>query len=142
MDLKNRIAAIISSKEEQQLSMRQLADMSRLSIATVSRTLSGKTEPSIYTLSAMEEALGLCAPSQKESPITAKLEQDPFLKYYFELQESRILRLRAHYNMLLVEKNRWIKILFIILLLLVCVICSVIIYDVLHPNIGYTRLYL
>lgn len=142
MDLQERIAAILAAKEKQHLSMNQLADMSQLSTATVSRTLSGKTEPSIHTLSAMEEALGIYAPSPEEDPIAARLEQDPLLKYYFELQESRILRLRAHYNMLLAEKNRWLKILFTILLLLVCLAFGAIIFDMLHPNIGwYTRVY-
>lgn len=141
MNLQERIDAILEAKEEQHLSMKQLADMSQLSTATISRTLSGKTEPSLYTLSAMEEALGLSAPSPKESPITAKLEQDPLLKYYFDLQESRITRQRAHYNMLLAEKNRWIKILFAVAVLLVCLICIMFIYDILHPETGYTRIY-
>lgn len=119
--------------------MNQLADMSKLSTATVSRTLSGKTEPSIYTLSSMEEALGICAPLPKEGSIAPKVEKDPLLKYYFDLQENRILRQRAHYNMLLAEKNRWIKLLVALLVILFFLICGLFVYDIMNPNIGYTR---
>lgn len=140
MDLSERVTALKNEKKKQNLSIQQMADMSGLSAATVSRTLAEKTEPSIYTLSALENALGLgIDPPPGENPLEQHIGDDPLLKYYFTLQESRIERLRAHYNMLLAEKNRWIKFLLVISLLLVIFICFMLVYDVLHLETGYIK---
>lgn len=140
MDLSERVTALKSEKEKQHLSIQQMADMSGLSAATVSRTLAEKTEPSVYTLDALEKALGLGIELPPgENPLEQRIGDDPLLKYYFALQESRIERMRAHYNMILAEKNRWIKFLFVIALLLVCFICFMIVYDVIHLETGYIQ---
>lgn len=140
MDLSERVTALKTEKRKQNLSIQQMADMSGLSAATVSRTLAEKTEPSIYTLSALEKAMGIGLEQPPgENPLEQHIGDDPLLKYYFTLQESRIERLRAHYNMLLAEKNRWIKFLFVISLLLVCFICFMIVYDVIHLETGYIQ---
>lgn len=141
MDLAERINEIKMERELQRLSVQQLADMSGLSASTVSRTLNGKTEPSGNTLHAMEQALGLdVTPPVEDSPVTKRIEDDPLLRYYFALQESRIVRQRAHYNLLLSEKNRWIKFLLVIVMILVCFICFMLVYDVTHHNIGYVQI--
>lgn len=140
MDLSERVTALKSEKEKQHLSIQQMADMSGLSAATVSRTLAEKTEPSVYTLDALEKALGLGIELPPgENPLEQRIGDDPLLKYYFALQESRIERMRAHYNMLLTEKNRWLKFLLVITLLLVCFICFMLVYDVLHLETGYIK---
>lgn len=140
MDLSERVTALKNEKEKQHLSIQQMADMSGLSAATVSRTLAEKTEPSVYTLDALEKALGLGIELPPgENPLEQRIGDDPLLKYYFALQESRIERMRAHYNMILTEKNRWIKFLFVISLLLVCFICFMIVYDVIHLETGYIQ---
>lgn len=140
MDLSERVTALKNEKEKQHLSIQQMADMSGLSAATVSRTLAVKTEPSVYTLDALEKALGLGIELPPgENPLEQRIGDDPLLKYYFALQESRIERMRAHYNMILTEKNRWIKFLFVIALLLVCFICFMIVYDVIHLETGYIQ---
>lgn len=140
MDLSDRVTALKNEKEKQHLSIQQMADMSGLSAATVSRTLAEKTEPSVYTLDALEKALGLGIELPPgENPLEQRIGDDPLLKYYFALQESRIERMRAHYNMILTEKNRWIKFLFVIALLLVCFICFMIVYDVIHLETGYIQ---
>ncbi|MGN1027565.1 MAG: helix-turn-helix domain-containing protein [Faecousia sp.] len=140
MDLSDRVTALKNEKEKQHLSIQQMADMSGLSATTVSRTLAEKTEPSVYTLDALEKALGLGIELPPgENPLEQRIGDDPLLKYYFALQESRIERMRAHYNMILTEKNRWIKFLFVIALLLVCFICFMIVYDVIHLETGYIQ---
>ena len=57
MDLKSRIDRINAARKEHGLSIQQLADMCGISASTVSRTLAGKTEPTDYTIHAMEDAL-------------------------------------------------------------------------------------
>lgn len=138
MELKNRIDRINTIRKDQGLSIQQLADMCQISASTVSRTLAGKTEPTDFTMSAMEQALGITDRPSGE-PIMDLAASDPILERYLNMQEMRINRMRAHYNMLLAEKNRWIKLLFILSLVLVVFICSILILDVLHPDIGWIR---
>lgn len=134
--VKSRIEAIKNAKEEQGLSVQQLADMCKISASTVSRTLTGKTEPTEYTITTMEEALGI-PKGQTDDPILEATKVDPILERYINLQESRHTRMRAHYNMLITEKNRWIMMSFIMNLLLVAFICFFLICDILHPAIGW-----
>lgn len=138
MELKDRIDRINAARKEHGLSIQQLADMCQISASTVSRTLAGKTEPTDFTITAMEGALGI-TDNPMGDPIMERVASDPILERYLNMQEMRIIRLRAHYNMLLAEKNRWIKLLFILSLVLVVFICSILILDVLHPDIGWIR---
>lgn len=138
MDLKSRIDRINAARKEHGLSIQQLADMCKISASTVSRTLAGKTEPTDFTTMAMEEALGI-TDKPVGDPIMERVASDPILERYLNMQEMRIVRLRAHYNMLLAEKNRWIMLLFILCLVFVIFICSILVLDVLHPDIGWIR---
>ena len=61
MDIGERIQRIDANRHLQGLTIQQLADMCRLSPSTVSRTIAGKTEPTEYTVRAMEDALGITA---------------------------------------------------------------------------------
>ena len=136
MELKDRIDRINAARKEHGLSIQQLADMCDISASTVSRTLAGKTEPTDFTITAMEEALGITDKPIGE-PIMERVASDPILERYLNMQEMRIVRMRAHYNMLLAEKNRWIMLLFILSLVLVIFICYIMVLDVLHPDIGW-----
>lgn len=138
MDLKSRIDRINDARKEHGLTMQQLADMCDLSASTVSRTLAGKTEPTDFTINTMEGALGITDDPIGE-PIMERAASDPILERYLNMQEMRIIRMRAHYNMLLAEKNRWIMLLFILSLILVMFICYILVLDVLHPDIGWIR---
>lgn len=136
--MEKRIERIIQAKQEQGLSVQQLADMSTLSASTISRTLSGKTAPTEFTIRKLEESLGILSAASEE-PILKQAENDPMLKHYILMWEDRICRMRAHYNMLLAEKNRWIRLSFALNIILVVFICSVLAFDVLHPDIGWIK---
>ena len=139
--MNDRLEAIRSEKNRQGLSDTQLADMCDLSHSTVSRAFSGKTEPSEYTLSAMETALG----TNRDPPEEATTE-DITLRQYQALMENRIARMRAFYNMLLAEKDRAISekrrwIIFLVFLTLTIVLLSfaLIAIDIMSPDIGWIR---
>ncbi len=133
-----RIEKIIREKQTQGLSVQQLSDMSRISASTISRTLSGKTDPTEYTIKTLEEALGLTN-QMEEDPILARAADDPMLQRYLLMLEDRINRMRAHYNTLLAEKNRWIILSFALNIILVAFSCTVLAFDVIHPDIGWIR---
>lgn len=138
MDLKSRIEQINAVRNENGLSIHQLSDMCNISVSTISRTLAGKTEPKEYTIRAMEESLGI-TDLPIGDPIRERAATDPILEAYLNMQEARITRMRAHYNMLLAEKNRWIRMLFLLTIILVTFICGILLYDALHPDIGWIR---
>ena len=139
--MNDRLEAIRSEKNRQGLSDTQLADMCDLSHSTVSRAFSGKTEPSEYTLSAMETALG----TNREPPEEATTE-DITLRQYQALMETRIARMRAFYNMLLAEKDRaiaekrrWVIFLVCLSISILLLSFALIAIDVMSPNIGWIR---
>lgn len=118
MDHRARIQRIDIERHAQGLSIQQLADMCQISASTVSRTLSRKTDPTEYTMHAMEESLGI-TDSKTEDPAVSSLPDDPVVARYIHLQDIRVARLRAFYNRELAEKDRWIHFLIILCLLLV-----------------------
>ena len=139
--MNNRLEAIRTEKLRQGLSDTQLADMCDLSHSTVSRAFSGKTEPSEYTLNAMETALGT-GKTQHEQISTDEMT----LRQYQALMENRIARMRAFYNMLLAEKDRAISekrrwIIFLVALSIAILLLSfaMIAIDAMSPNIGWIR---
>lgn len=115
MDIGGRIERIDAERHNQGLSIQQLADMCQLSASTVSRTLAGKTEPTDYTIHAMEESLGIA-----DEPMDS-LPEEQTIERYMKLQDSRIARLRAFYNRELAEKDRWIQFLCVLCLFLVVI---------------------
>lgn len=139
--MNDRLEAIRSEKQRQGLSDTQFADMCDLSHSTVSRAFSGKTEPSEYTLNAMEAALGTNREQQEEASTDGIT-----LRQYQALMENRIARMRAFYNMLLAEKDRaiaekrrWIIFLVILSLILVSFIILTSTMDAINPEIGWIR---
>lgn len=139
--MNDRLEAIRSEKQRQGLSDTQLADMCDLSHSTVSRAFSGKTEPSEYTLNAMETALGTNREPQEEA-VTDGIT----LRQYQALMENRIARMRAFYNMLLAEKDRaiaekrrWIIFLVAMSIAIILLSFTMIAIDALSPNIGWIR---
>lgn len=139
--MNNRLEAIRTEKLRQGLSDTQLADMCDLSHSTVSRAFSGKTEPSEYTLNAMETALGTgSAPPESADP------EDMTLRQYQALMENRIARMRAFYNMLLAEKDRaisekrrWIIFLVFFSVMVILLSFAMVAVDIMSPNIGWIR---
>ena len=139
--MNNRLEAIRTEKLRQGLSDTQLADMCDLSHSTVSRAFSGKTEPSEYTLNAMETALGTGS-----APPEAADQDDITLRQYQALMENRIARMRAFYNMLLAEKDRaisekrrWIIFLVFFSVMVILLSFAMVAVDIMSPNIGWIR---
>ena len=139
--MNKRLEAIRTEKLRQGLSDTQLADMCDLSHSTVSRAFSGKTEPSEYTLNAMETALGTGS-----APPESADQEDMTLRQYQAIMENRIARMRAFYNMLLAEKDRaisekrrWIIFLVCFSVMVILLSFALVAVDIMSPNIGWIR---
>ena len=136
MNSKERIDRIEAERKRQGLSIQQLADMSQISSSTVYRALTGKTVPSEFTLQAMELSLGISGDPQQdhlfeEGTIT------PLAERYIDTLELRIARLRAHYNMLIATKDRWLILSFAMNIILIVFMLFWILCDLRNPSLGW-----
>lgn len=136
MKTEERIERISVTIKVQGLSVQQLADMCKLSASTVYRTLSGKTEPAEFTIQAMETALGITDKPLLE-PTFPDGSVSPMAERYINTLITRIDRLRAHYNMLLAMKNRWLLLSFTLNIILIIFLFCWVIYDLRSPDIGW-----
>lgn len=134
----DRIERITAKRIEQGLTVQQLADMSQLSASTVYRTLAGKTVPSEYTLNAMEMALGI-TDKEVEDPLFPSGAITPLAEHYINTLETRIARLRAHYNMIIASKDRLLLISFTLNIILIVFLLSWIVHDIQTPLYGWIR---
>lgn len=121
IDVGQRTHRIEEERGRQGFTIQQLADMCRISKSTVSRTLSGETTPTEYTLHAMEDALGILD-TDVRNILSERYADDPHVEQYIMTQEARIDRLRAYYNRELSEKEMWICRLFVLCLVLVALL--------------------
>lgn len=128
-------------KEEKSLTQQQIAELSGVPMGTVSRILAGQVEcPSFQAVADMTRALGgsldeLAGIERKEPEKT----QDGSSDVRYGRDETYEDKLAAIYRKSLDDKNRWILLLFIILMTLLVGVIAVLIYDFRNLDIGYIR---
>lgn len=135
MAQRERLKRINGERMAQGLTYRQLADMAQLSASTVYRAVAGHTVPESYTLERMEAALGIpglinCAPGYNGTPPDADYKAE---------QESRITRMRAHYNAAMAIQQRWLAALFAVNTGLILLVSVAMAYDMTHKDRGWIR---
>lgn len=150
MDIEQIIEGIIAKKQELGLSAQQLADASGVPKSTVDRFLRRDTaSPSLQTTLDLAAAVGYTFGESKPEPAQVSQEiTDPMLRHVIELYSQNERRhveemkeQQRHYMMLLAEKNRWIKFLLILVIILVTFLCFVLIYDLTHSDRGWFQMY-
>lgn len=131
------LEGIFEKQESIGYSLQQLADASKVPRSTIERIKRGETRnPSLQTVLDLAGAVGY----QFGPPILDKSPENPkHTQQLIRTYEDQIARLRAHYNMLLAEKNRWITYLFRITLILVGFIIGILIFDVLNTDRGWIQ---
>lgn len=144
------IDGIIAKKNEIGMNAQQLADASGVPKSTIDRILRRDTaNPSMQTILDLAGAVGYSFGNHPDHPPVTPTEigiRDPMILHLIQVYENRgksyeerIKRNTAHFNMLLQEKNRWLKFSLTLNLVLVVFICGILVYDVLHPDIGWIR---
>lgn len=141
MDVPEIIRGIADKKTSVGMTNQQLSDASGVPKSTVDRILRGDTpNPSLQSVLDMAAAVGYQFGDDlggSAVPETGKLDETSRL--IVRTYNERIARLRAHYNMLMAEKNRWILCLFVLCLVLVALIIGILVADILRPDIGWVR---
>ena len=142
------IDGIFRKQHEIGMTNQQFADASNVPKATIERIKRGDTtNPTIETILALAAAVGYTFSNQPEppSPIpeTVKIN-DPMLQILLAHYEQQAIthaeqmkRVTSHFNMLLAEKNRWIRTLSIIIGLMVSGFFSLLLIDLATPTLGW-----
>lgn len=150
MTVTDIVDGIIQKKNAIGMTNQQLADASGVPKATIDRILRHDTpNPTMQTVLDLAAAVGYSF-SNHQAPIAPIPEEnkirDPMTLHmidYYERRgvayEERIKRITAHFNMLLAEKNRWIKFSLILNIILIVFLVTILIVDILHPDIGWVR---
>jgi len=116
-------------KERSALTNQQISEISGVPLSTVTRIFSGQTDnPSFQTISDIVNAMGgsldeIVGNSNKPQVN----EQNP---------TERLIKL---YQLSLAHKNKWIRILFICLCIMVSIMMIVLLFDIFNPNIGFVK---
>ena len=139
---------IFRKQHEIGMTNQQFSDASGVPKASIERIKRGDTtNPTIETILALSAAVGYTFSNQPEPtppiPETVKIN-DPMLQIllaHYEQQDishsEQMKRMDAHYNMLLAEKNRWIRTLSIIIGLMVSGFFSILLIDLATPELGW-----
>ena len=139
---------IFRKQTEIGMTNQQLSDASRVPKPSIERIKRGDTaNPTIETVLALAAAVGYTFSNQPEppSPIPETVKvNDPMLQILLAHYEQQAIthaeqmkRVTSHFNMLLAEKNRWIRTLSIILGLLITGFFSILLIDLATPEIGW-----
>lgn len=148
MTVSDIIDGIITRKNTIGMTNQQLADASGVPKTTIDRVLRKETaNPSMQTVLDLAAAVGYSFSNHPDQPPATPAElgiKDPMIQYLINVYENqclsyeeRIKRNTAHFNMLLHEKNRWIKFSLVLNIILVVFVVAVLLYDVTHPDIGW-----
>lgn len=143
------IDGIIDRIDEIGITRQQLSDASGVPKSTIDRILRKETpNPSLQTVLDLAAAVGYTFGNHPEHPeaIPSAAVKDPMVSHLIKVYEDRgrayeerIKRITAHFNMLLAEKNRWLRFSLSLNLIFVLFFAIVVLLDVLNPNIGWVR---
>lgn len=144
MTLEDIISGINERKSILNASNQQIADASGVSKPTVDRILSGRaTSPCIQNVLDIANTVGYDFQKQEEKPVETA---DPTLQniiYAYEKRcevlekESRLKTVQS--NMIIAGKDRWIRFLTTLALVLVMGIICLLLYDLTHLDRGWVR---
>lgn len=132
------------------LTNQQFSDASGVPKATIERIKRGDTtNPTMQTILDLAAAVGYSFGNHPEQipPVPdANTIRDPMIAHMItvyenrgENYEARIKRITAHFNMLLAEKNRWLKFSLALNIILVLFLCGLLIYDFTHLDRGWIQ---
>lgn len=154
MEIKDILAGIIAKKEELGMTAQQLADKSNVPKSTVDRILRGDTaNPLFQTILDLAAAVDYeLFDSPKPKPVKIPIENDasPYLQHIIAMYERQLAdkdasharELAKHerqHNLMTAEKNRWIKILAIIVGILGVGVVTILLIDILNPTVGWIQ---
>lgn len=146
MELSGSISDLMAELDAQRIAMglsyQAVADSCNVSQATVYRAFTGRTEPTARLMQDIAAAVQYKPVSRDIAP--RDFTQEGYTQYLQETlsqqreeNERRVKSLHAHYNRLLNQDRRTIRMLALALILLVSAFIIWLIIDVTHPTVGW-----
>lgn len=150
MTVSDIVEGIITKKNIIGMTNQQLSDASGVPKTTIDRILRRETaNPSMQTVLDLAAAVGYSFSNHPEQEPASHMEsgiKDPLVLHMISIYENRgrayeerIKRITAHFNMLLAEKNRWLKLSLSLNIILVVFVCVILFYDITHLDRGWIQ---
>ena len=118
----------------------QIADASQVPKSTVDRVLRKDTEnPTMKVILDIADAVGYDFSTRNAEQLAPKDTDSQYIRHIISMYESRLAAHERQYNLVTAEKNRWIKILALIIGLLGAGIITILLIDILNPTVGWFR---
>jgi transcriptional regulator with XRE-family HTH domain len=122
---------LVEMKRKSGLSTQQTADLSGVPLSTITRMLSGQTEePTFSNIAKVVKTWG----GSLDELVGIEPKTVTVTKTETVYADERMINL---YERAIASKNRWIKWLFVLLLVLVFFFIGVLIFDVITPDTGW-----
>lgn len=136
------VNAIIDGINEQKIAVnmtnQQIADASGVPKSTVDRILRKATpNPTIQVILDIAGAVGYDITSTRKSVDIGSPGDEKYIQHIITMYESQLAAQERQYNLVTAEKNRWIKWLAIIVAILGAGIITILLIDILNPNVGW-----
>ena len=138
MEVSLIIDGINARKAAMNMTNQQVADESGVPKSTVDRVLRKDTEnPSVQVVLAIADAVGyeFGIPAAAQAPEVVL--ENPHFRHIITMYEKQIADLRRDQNRERTEKNRWIKILALIVGIMGAGIIAILLIDILSPSVGW-----
>ena len=144
IDLDILLPELDARRSAQNLSYQNVADACQVSQTTIIRIFKRQTEPTVPMLQKIAAVVKL--EQRKEEIVLTGYTQEDYIRFLQRSLEAakeeyntRHAQEEARYNMLLAEKNRWIRYLFFTVILVAGFLVTWLIIDVTHPHIGWIQ---
>ena len=132
-------------RDERGLSYQTVADACEVSQTTIIRIFKGETEPTVTMLQSIAAAVQY-VPEEPEQLPPRGCSNEQYTEYLSAELSRRegehrrhIMQLQAHYNALNRQNRRVILILGLAITVLVIFLVGWLIFDIMHPNIGWIQ---
>ena len=143
MEISDLLSELDALRIQRGMSYQAVADTCGVSKATIYRTLTGATEPTIQLVKRIEAAVQYVPPSAQQPPPAScsKEEYAEFLRETIIRQDEEysrhIAQLQTHYSLLRRQDRRSIAVLAAAVAVLVIFLVVWLVLDILHPGAGW-----
>lgn len=142
MEISDLLSELDALRIQRGMSYQAVADACGVSKATIYRTLTGATEPTIQLVKRIEAAVQYVPPSAQQPPANCSQEEyAEFLRETIIRQEQEYFRhitqLQTHYSLLRRQDRKSIAVLAAAVTVLVIFLVVWLVLDILHPGAGW-----
>lgn len=140
MEVFSIIDGINARKNALGMTNQQIADASQVPKSTVDRVLRKDTEnPTMKVILDIADAVGYDFSNRNTENVKDAAEDNPYIRHIISMYENQLAAQERQYNLVTAEKNRWIKILSIIIAILGSGVIAILLIDILNPSIGWIQ---